>query len=178
MDDVLITLVTLLLLKGRDRLQMPRRLNSKRFRGKMNANWGDRSSAEKHPAAAPDLGDMVTITDEHIAHAGRFPPMSWPVRNILFPVRRPGDSSTDPVFRSGNLRNPPEYRGWRRGDNVDPLTEALQFVGASHAGPHTFRMVSVDYATQCLLVGRKLQAWASPDGLAQDPGRHAWRPGA
>ena len=100
-------------------------------RRKVAGQGGEQACSEYHRAEVPVMGFMVTITDNDFGHAGNSAVIGWPECSIPPPTRGPGDFSTDPVSRPGNLRNPPGDHGWRRRGNMDPLTQALREWGAS-----------------------------------------------
>ena len=71
---------------------------------------------------------MVTIADNGIPHAGNSPHMGWPADKAPFPMGLSQDFLRGPVFHYGNLRNLPVDHRWRRGENLDPLTQSLRDV--------------------------------------------------
>ena len=95
----------------------------------------------------------MAITEEDVADAGRYPLLGWPEYNTLFPKGKPDDFLRPPISQSGNLRGLLEDHGWRSGENLDPLTQALRAEGAITAEQYTFRMLGANFHMGCSLIG-------------------------
>ena len=143
---------------------MPRPLDGKRFRIRVIAGETTRRSPTDIARKNRITWFTANAADADIAHAGNRPPLGWPECGALFPAGKSQEFLTDPIFFSGNLRNLPGRYGLRRGENMDPLTQALHAAGAASAQLRVSRTLGANYQ-----MARIIPSPGSPWTLGSNP---------
>ena len=88
--------------------------------------WEKKEFAGKRQVGHSESDFSVNVTEVDIAHAGGYPTSGWPEYEVMFPMGRPNDFLTAPIFHPGILRRFPPDHGWCPAKNLDPLSQALR----------------------------------------------------
>ena len=110
---------------------------------------------------------VVTMTDDDIVHAGKYPTLGWPGYSNPFLTWQPTDILRGPIFRTGNLRSLGLKHGWVHREPFEPLARALEAAGARCVERRDFRTLGADFKMERPLVDRSFTSWALPPRLAQ-----------
>ena len=110
---------------------------------------------------------VVTMTDDDIVHAGKYPTLGWPGYPNPFLTWQPTDILRGPISHSGNLRSSGPNHGWVHEEPLESLAGALAAVGARCVERHDSRTLWAEVAMERPLIDRKFAVWALPPNSAQ-----------
>ena len=94
------------------------------------------------------------MKEKRCDHYGRVTTLGRPLYGVIFPMGRPHELLTGPIFHSGNTRSLPPGHVWCPGKSFGPLSGALHAAGAILPEPYVFRISCSNYQMDCRLEAR------------------------
>ena len=110
---------------------------------------GNNEFRERHRLIALDRAGALTIGEDDLQGAIRFPALGRPAYDIIFPTGKPDRQLEPHVVNGTNVRDSPPTHPFTRVGNAGPLSVALAV--ATIVTQHEFRMMGVNGDLECPL---------------------------